>query len=178
MTSNLGADPTSLPLTFAEGLDAAVRGLGDPSPSAVRIVAVDGHSGAGKSTFAAAQAARIAATLVPGDDFYRVMDEEVRARLSAHEGIGRYFDWERMRDEVLVPLRAGRDARYRPYDWDSGLVAETPITLQSAPESETRSNCKWAVPRRLGTCGARRTGHEMRRPNRSRSSGMTKAPRW
>jgi uridine kinase len=127
------ADPRSRPLTFAEGLDAVVRRLGDPSPSAVRIVAVDGHSGAGKSTFAAALAARIVATLVPGDDFYRVMDDEVRARLSAHEGIGRYFDWERMRDEVLVPLLAGRDARYRLFDWDSGLLAETPITLPRAP---------------------------------------------
>lgn len=96
-------------------------------------MAVDGHSGAGKSTFAAALAARIVATLVPGDDFYRVMDDEVRARLSAHEGIGRYFDWERMRDEVLVPLLAGRDARYRLFDWDSGLLAETPITLPRAP---------------------------------------------
>lgn len=44
------------------------------------MVAVDGHSAAGKSTFAAALAACTAAALVPGDDFYRVMDEETCTR--------------------------------------------------------------------------------------------------
>lgn len=80
------------------------------------MFAIDGHSAAGKSTFAAALAARLDAALVPGDDFYRVMNDEDRAQLSPSEGIERYFDWERMHSEVLVPLRAGRDAIYRRYD--------------------------------------------------------------
>jgi uridine kinase len=124
-------DSAACRLTFAEGLDAAVRRVSDFS-SDVGIVAVDGHSAAGKSTFAAALAARTDAALVPGDDFYRVMDEEARAQLSAREGMARYFDWERMRDEVLVPLRAGCDARYRPYDWDSGLLAEQWVAIRAA----------------------------------------------
>jgi uridine kinase len=125
-------DSTPRRLSFAEGLDAAARRLHDSS-SGVEIVAVDGHSAAGKSTFAAALASRTDAALVPADDFYRVMDQETRARLSAQEGIARYFDWERMRDEVLVPLRAGRDAVYLPYDWDTGLLAERAITIRAAP---------------------------------------------
>jgi uridine kinase len=96
-------------------------------------VAIDGHSAAGKSTFAAALAARIDAALVSGDDFYRVMNGEDRAQLSASEGFERYFDWERMRAEVLVPLREGCDVVYRPYDWDSGLLAEEATTIAAAP---------------------------------------------
>jgi uridine kinase len=97
------------------------------------MVAIDGHSAAGKSTFAAALAAQIDAALIPGDDFYRVMNDEERAQLSPSEGIERYFDWERMRAEVLVPLRGGLDAVYRPYDWDSGLLAEETTTIGTAP---------------------------------------------
>jgi uridine kinase len=96
------------------------------------MFAIDGHSAAGKSTFAAALAARLDAALVPGDDFYRVMKDEDRAQLSQSEGIERYFDWERMRSDVLVPLRDGRDAIYRRYNWSSGILAEDATTINAA----------------------------------------------
>jgi uridine kinase len=97
------------PLLFEAGVDAATRWLSDQPRGDVQMVAIDGQSAAGKSTFAAALAARIDAALVSGDDFYRVMNDEDRAQLSASDGIERYFDWERMRAEVLVPLREGCD---------------------------------------------------------------------
>jgi uridine kinase len=61
------------------------------------------------------------------------MNDEERARLSPSQGIERYFDWERMRAEVLVPLRNGREAVYRAYDWGSGLLAEDATTISAAP---------------------------------------------
>ena len=53
------------------------------------------------------------------------MPEDERWGLGAAEGVDRYFDWQRMRREALEPLRLGRAARYRPYDWvaGGGLVA-------------------------------------------------------
>ncbi|MFD0581200.1 uridine kinase family protein [Dactylosporangium darangshiense] len=100
----------------AHAIAAAVRGL----PGAT-IVAIDGAGGSGKTTVAAAVAALLdGATIVHGDDFYRPMPEPERERLSAEEGYWRYFDWERLRDEVLAPLHAGRPARYRSYDWETG----------------------------------------------------------
>ena len=113
-----------VPLLFEAAVDAAAHFLSDQPRGDVQMVAIDGHSAAGKSTFAAALAARLDAALVPGDDFYRVMKNEERAQLSPSEGVERYFDWERMRAEVLVRLRDGRDAVYRPYDWGSGVLSE------------------------------------------------------
>jgi uridine kinase len=107
--------------------------LADSSGNGVRLVAIDGHSAAGKSTFATAVAARTDAALISGDDFYRVMSEEARAQLPAQEGIERYFDWERMRAEVLVPLSEGRSAVYRPYDWETRLLADQATTIRAAP---------------------------------------------
>jgi uridine kinase len=87
----------------------------------VVTVALDGFSGSGKSTLARKLAREVGpAAVVAGDDFYRVMDEGRRRELSPEDGMARYFDWERLRTEALVPLRSGVPARYRPYDWQSG----------------------------------------------------------
>ncbi|MEU3620318.1 hypothetical protein ABZ725_49870 [Streptomyces sp. NPDC006872] len=61
--------------------------------------------------------------VVHGVDFYRPMDAEERARLDPAQGYHRYFDWQRLREEVLLPLAAGRDAAYRRYDWGTGTLA-------------------------------------------------------
>jgi uridine kinase len=77
----------------------------------------------GKSTLAAALAELYGATVVHGDDFYRPMDTAERARLNPAQGYHRYCDSQRLRDEVLAPLAAGRDATYRRYDWETGALA-------------------------------------------------------
>jgi uridine kinase len=79
--------------------------------------------GSGKSTLAAAVALLGSAVVVHGDDFYRPMDADERAGLTPAQGYDRYFDWERLRDEVLTPLTTGRDAAYRCYDWSTQAVA-------------------------------------------------------
>lgn len=92
------------------------------------LIGVDGAGGSGKSTLARELAELLAAdgtpvSVVHGDDFYRESDPAVRLALSPAEGYERYFDWERLRDEVLVPLASGRDAEYRRYDWTTGQIA-------------------------------------------------------
>ncbi|OUD04028.1 hypothetical protein CA983_06335 [Streptomyces swartbergensis] len=67
------------------------------------------------------------AVVVHGDDFYRPMDAEERAGLDPVQGYHRYFDWQRLREEVLAPLAAGRDAGYRRYDWPTGTLAPDEI---------------------------------------------------
>ncbi|MGI3782914.1 MAG: hypothetical protein ACRYG2_19305, partial [Janthinobacterium lividum] len=69
------------------------------------LVAVDGASAAGTSTLADALAGRLSATIVRGDHFYRDMSCEQRWGLDAEQGYASYFDWQRMRAEVLEPLR-------------------------------------------------------------------------
>ncbi|HCA87297.1 MAG TPA: hypothetical protein DEQ61_18540 [Streptomyces sp.] len=75
-----------------------------PSCGPVRLVAVDGHAGSGKSTFAD----RLAAAL-GGAPVLRLDD------LASHDAL---FDWtERLTAQVLTPLADGRTARYQVYDW-------------------------------------------------------------
>ena len=94
------------------------------------LIGIDGAGGSGKSTLARQLADVLggpdhatAATVVHGDDFYRPMDPEERLRLTPAEGYELYFDWERLRDEVLAPLTSGQAADYRRYDWPSNQIA-------------------------------------------------------
>ncbi|WP_329130052.1 hypothetical protein OG552_05480 [Streptomyces sp. NBC_01476] len=75
-----------------------------PSCGPVRLVAVDGHAGSGKTTFAARLAAELGgAPTVHTDD------------LATHE---QPFDWtDRLTEQVLTPLAEGRPARHQVYDW-------------------------------------------------------------
>lgn len=98
----------------------------------VQVIAVYGHSAAGKSTFARELAQRFGAACVPGDDFYRVMDPGVRSELSPEEGARLYYDWERMLGEAIAPLRAGRAATYRPFDWARNRLGAITTTVAPA----------------------------------------------
>ncbi|MEV4616746.1 hypothetical protein AB0K43_29760 [Kitasatospora sp. NPDC049258] len=84
-------------------LAAGLRALA-PSLGPVRLIAVDGHAGSGKTTFAGRLARALGgAPVVHLDD------------LATHE---EPFGWVgRLRRQVLEPLAAGRTAEYRVYDW-------------------------------------------------------------
>ncbi len=75
----------------------------------VRLVAVDGPSGGGKTTFAARFAAAVRAagatvTVVNTDDLLDGWNDMLTF-------------WPRLEEWVLGPLRAGRPGAYRRYDW-------------------------------------------------------------
>jgi uridine kinase len=109
-------------LEHAHDIADAVRNL-PRAQSATTLITIDGPGGSGKTTLAAAVAELLdGATIVAGDDFYRPMPEHERVQLSAEQGYHRYFDWERLRDHVLAPLRAGQTARYQSFDWGTGQL--------------------------------------------------------
>ena len=89
------------------------------------LIAVDGLGGAGKSTLAAQLSAALpGSSVVEVDDFYRPMTADERARLGPREGYERYFDWMRLADEAIEPLRGRRRARFRRYDWEMNSLGE------------------------------------------------------
>src|SRR3954447_3230848 len=93
-------------------LAARLRAL-PPSLGPVRLVAVDGPSAAGKSTFATALADSLGgAPVVRSDDFPVPWDGDPLAW------------WPPLTAQVLQPLRAGRTGRFRRYDWRRGVYAE------------------------------------------------------
>ncbi|MFJ4094139.1 uridine kinase [Kitasatospora sp. NPDC089913] len=103
----------------ADGLQNLAR----TQEATTRIIAIDGTGGSGKTTLAAAVALNLdGAVIVHVDDFYRPMPDHEREQLDAEQGYHRYFDWERLRDQVLIPLRDGQAARYQIYDWTTGQL--------------------------------------------------------
>ncbi len=88
----------------------------------VRLVAVDGHAGSGKTTFAARLARALGgAPVVHLDD------------LATHEEL---FGWTgRLRGQLLEPLARGERARHQVYDWverrfaGTGEVEPAPLVL-------------------------------------------------
>lgn len=98
----------------------AVRRLSDDRRAPI-LIALDGPSGTGKSTLAAALAAATGAVVVPGDDFFAA--EITAAQWDARDGSERArdaIDWRRLRREALEPLRAGRPAEWYPFDFAAG----------------------------------------------------------
>ncbi|WP_431299846.1 uridine kinase family protein [Tabrizicola sp. BL-A-41-H6] len=119
-------DPTALDRA-ANLITTAARDRSGPL-----IVAIDGRSGVGKSTFAAALADRLTARVIEGDDFYAGgtgilgISPESRAALC--------IDWQ-AQARVLATLRAGQAARYHAFDWDEfdGSLQTTATTVDPAP---------------------------------------------
>jgi uridine kinase len=87
------------------------------------VIAIDGPSCAGKSILATAVALRSGASVLEGDDFYRDtlqgLTTSQRAAMSDAAAVDAVIDWERLRDQALLPLRAGESATFQPYDWEA-----------------------------------------------------------
>ncbi|MFI6073422.1 uridine kinase [Actinoplanes sp. NPDC051343] len=103
---------------FAQ-LSAYVKNL-KPRLGDVRLIAVDGPSGAGKTRFALRLAKQIDAPVVHTDDL-----------LDGWEDQFTFFD--RLEERVLGPLRRGQTAFYQRYRWDRGAFDPVPVRLDPAP---------------------------------------------
>lgn len=105
--------PGSLGEPAARRVISAAAGWRAGHGTQVLVIAIDGHGAAGKSTIAAAVAESTGATLVHTDDFF----DPAAPR---EPGLSGYYDWRRLRAEALEPLRAGRAAEFRRFDWERG----------------------------------------------------------
>jgi len=96
------------------------------------VVAIDGHSGVGKSTLARALAERLDACVIDGDDFY-AGGIELRMDSPASRAAA-CIDWARQRS-VLEALAAGRAAQWRAFDWDAfdGRLRDDPTKVGPGP---------------------------------------------
>ena len=86
-------------------------------------------AGAGKTTFAELLAERLRAevgsvTVLHTDLFYRPYGERWNGRWPEEQPLADDYDWRRLRDEVLLPLRAGESARFQLYNWPLDRLEE------------------------------------------------------
>jgi uridine kinase len=105
-----------------ESFAALARHVGELPPrlGPVRLVAVDGPSGAGKTRFALALAKELDAPVVHTDDLLDGWDDQ-------------FTFWQRLEDQVLGPLRRGQPATYRRYQWHRGAFGGDPVLVEPAP---------------------------------------------
>lgn len=88
------------------------------------LIGIDGCGGAGKSTLAQAIQNQNPdeVTIVHMDDFYKTSKQ--REGLTRKQ-IGRNFDLERVKQQVLIPLSENRSTIYERYDWNEDALAES-----------------------------------------------------
>ena len=90
-----------------------------PRLGPVRLVAVDGPSGAGKTVFADRLAAWLNAPVVHTDDLLDGWADQ-------------FTFWTRLEETVLRPLGNGRAAEYRRYQWDRAGFGGPPVRIEPA----------------------------------------------
>jgi uridine kinase len=101
-----------------------------PGGRGVLVLAIDGHGAAGKSTIADAVARATGAALVHTDDFFRARPTRSRAAAADARAMADYYDWRRLRAQALEPLRAGRAATFRRFDWERGSGLDGSVAVQ------------------------------------------------
>jgi para-aminobenzoate synthetase len=98
------------------------------------VVALDGGSGAGKSTIAAMIAKGTDAALIPLDDFFSAdIPDSQWDEFTIEEKLEYVFGWERLRQQVIEPLLQGRPARWHSFDFQSGLRADGTYGMETEP---------------------------------------------
>ncbi len=93
------------------------------------IIAIDGRCASGKTTLAAELSKKYDCNVIHMDDFFLRPEQRTAERLSMP---GENIDHERFLEEVLLPLRSGKDFSYRPYDCKNGELGE-PILVKAKP---------------------------------------------
>lgn len=98
---------------IVDTLLAEIRRLSPPPAGRPLLIALDGRCAAGKSTLAAALQAETGCNVVSMDHFFLRPEQRTAERLAEPGG---NVDRERFREEVLLPLSAGEEISYRPYN--------------------------------------------------------------
>ncbi len=110
-------------MSTAEELVKKKREAGDMSPV---LIALDGRSGAGKTTFSGYMNALYRIPVISMDDFFLQADQRTEERYAK---TGENVDHERFLEEVLIPLKETGKAVYRPFS-DVTMDFEEPVVVE------------------------------------------------
>ncbi len=105
------------------------------------FVALDGHSGCGKSTIAGLVADElnadsngdVVATVIEGDQFFTGGSLTSWDELSIADRVDRVIDWRRER-ALLQSLKETGSGEWYPFDWESGDWDSDKVSLKAVPE--------------------------------------------
>lgn len=95
-----------------------------PRKQSTFLIGIDGCGGAGKSTLANKFKDKYSSvTIIHMDDFYFPSSQILKAN-PENKPIGADFDWERLLDQVLIPLSKNEVGHYQKYDWEKDELTE------------------------------------------------------
>jgi uridine kinase len=96
------------------------------------LIAIDGASGSGKSTFALWLADKFDAAVIQSDDFFAagISNAEWDARTPEERAIDA-IDWQRVRVEALEPLLEGKSAKWHAFDFAGGVHPDGTYAMRS-----------------------------------------------
>ena len=98
------------------------------------ILAIDGKCASGKTTLAARLGELYHCNVLHKDEFFLRPEQRTPERFGE---VGGNVDFERFREEVLLPLLSGRDFSYRPFDCKTFTHAPSvPVTPGKVPVIE------------------------------------------
>ena len=89
------------------------------------IVAIDGKCTSGKTTLATKLAEIYDCNVFHMDDFFLRPEQRTPERFTE---VGGNVDYERFKEEILIPLQDGKQFSYRPFDC-STFTLENPVTV-------------------------------------------------
>ena len=89
------------------------------------IVAIDGKCTSGKTTLAAKLAEIYDCNVFHMDDFFLRPEQRTPERFAE---VGGNVDYERFKEEILIPLQDGKQFSYRPFDCSTFTLAN-PVTV-------------------------------------------------
>ena len=89
------------------------------------IVAIDGKCTSGKTTLATKLAEIYDCNVFHMDDFFLRPEQRTPERFAE---VGGNVDYERFKEEILIPLQDGKQFSYRPFDCSTFTLAN-PVTV-------------------------------------------------
>ena len=90
------------------------------------IVAIDGKCTSGKTTLAGKLAELYDCNVFHMDDFFLRPEQRTPERFAE---VGGNVDYERFREEVLLPLKTGKAFSYRPFDCSTFTLAAPVVVI-------------------------------------------------
>ena len=91
------------------------------------IVAIDGNCTSGKTTLAKQLAEIYDCNVFHMDDFFLRPEQRIEERFAE---VGGNVDYERFREEVLLPLKSGTVFSYRPFSCSTFTLSD-PVSVQT-----------------------------------------------
>ena len=91
------------------------------------IIAIDGRCASGKTTLAALIQEKTGCNVIHADDFFLRKEQRTQERL---EEAGGNIDYERLRDEVLIPLSREGKCVFRRFDCKSMSLSDKEIVIR------------------------------------------------